>query len=131
MTFTDNGDGTATLAGTPTKAGTYAMDLSAGNVYGTAQQTLTVTVQQAPSITSGATATFTEGTAGTFTVATTGSPTATITESGALPTGVTFTDNGDGTATLGGTPATGTRAATRSRSTHPTGSARTRRRVSR
>ncbi|HEY1671494.1 MAG TPA: putative Ig domain-containing protein [Streptosporangiaceae bacterium] len=110
MTFTDNGDGTATLAGTPTKAGTYAMDLSANNVYGTAQQTLTITVQQAPSITSDAAATFTEGTAGTVTVATTGSPTATITESGALPTGVTFTDNGNGTATLSGTPATGTAA---------------------
>jgi len=108
MAFTDNGDGTATLAGTPTKAGTYAMDLSASNVYGTAQQTLTVTVQQAPSITSGSSATFTEGTAGTVTVATTGSPTATITEAGALPTGVTFTDNGDGTATLSGTPAAGT-----------------------
>ena len=133
MTFTDNGDGTATLSGTPTNAGTYAMALSAVNVYGTAQQTLTVTVQQAPSITSSAAATFTEGTAGTFTVATTGSPTATITESGALPSGVTFTDNGDGTATLCGTPAAGTAdtAPTRSRSTHRTGSARTRRRVSR
>ena len=107
MTFTDNGNGTATLSGTPTTAGTYAMDLSAASAYGTAQQTLTVTVQQAPAITSGTSATFTTGTAGTFTVTTTGSPTAAITESGALPSGVTFTDNGDGTATLGGTAASG------------------------
>ena len=35
----------------------------------------------------------------------TGVPTATLSETGALPAGVTFTDNGDGTATLAGTPA--------------------------
>jgi hypothetical protein len=108
LTFTDNGNGTATLAGTPTTAGTYAMPLSAANSYGTAQQTLTVTVAQPPAITSGSAATFTVGTAGSFSVTTTGSPTAAITESGALPSGVTFTDNGNGTATLAGTAASGT-----------------------
>ena len=108
MTFKDNANGTATLSGTPTTGGTYAMALTAVNPYGTATQTLTVTVQQAPAITSASAATFTVGTAGTFTVNTTGSPTAKITESGALPTGVTFTDNGNGTATLAGTPAAGT-----------------------
>jgi hypothetical protein len=107
MTFKDNGDGTATLSGTPTIPGTYAMDLSAVSPYGTAQQTLTVTVQQAPAITSGNSATFTVGAADAFTVTTTGSPTAAISESGALPSGVTFADNGDGTATLQGTAATG------------------------
>ena len=35
---------------------------------------------------------------------TTGSPTPTVSESGALPGGVTFTNNGNGTATLSGTP---------------------------
>ena len=44
---------------------------------------------------------------GTFTVTSTGTPTAALSESGPLPTGVTFTDNGDGTATLAGTPAAG------------------------
>ena len=39
---------------------------------------------------------------------TTGFPTAVLSETGALPTGVTFVDNGDGTATLAGTPAAGT-----------------------
>ena len=107
LTFTDNGNGTATLSGTPTTAGTYAMDLSAASAYGTAQQTLTVTVQQAPAITSVTSATFTTGTAGTFTVTSTGSPTAAITESGALPSGVTLVDNGNGTATLAGTAASG------------------------
>ena len=36
-------------------------------------------------------------------------PTATLTETGTLPAGVAFTDNGDGTATLTGTPAAGDR----------------------
>jgi hypothetical protein len=109
VSFTDNKDGTATLSGTPTTPGTYAIPLSAVNGYGTASQTLTITVAQAPAITSAASATFTEGTPGTSTVTTTGSPTAVITESGTLPSGVTLTDNGDGTATLAGTPATGSK----------------------
>ena len=63
---------------------------------------------QAPAITSASGATFTVGTAGTFTVTTTGSPTPSITETGALPSPVTFKDNGNGTATLSGIPAAGT-----------------------
>ncbi len=59
---------------------------------------------QAPAITSLDSTTFTVGTAGTFTVTTTGSPTPALTESGTLPSGVTFADNHDGTATLSGTP---------------------------
>ena len=39
---------------------------------------------------------------------TTGTPTAALSESGALPSGVTFVDNGNGTATLAGTPAAST-----------------------
>ena len=109
LTFTDNGNGTATLSGTPTTPGSYAMPLSAASAYGTAQQTLTVTVQHAPEITSPGSATFTVGAQGTFTVTTTGSPAAAITESGGLPSGVTLTDHGDGTATLAGAPATGTK----------------------
>ncbi|MGD0882137.1 MAG: Ig-like domain-containing protein [Acidimicrobiales bacterium] len=46
----------------------------------------------APTITSADATTFSTGTAATFTVTATGSPTPTITESGALPSGVTFTD---------------------------------------
>ena len=42
-----------------------------------------------------------------FTVTTTGFPTAALNETGALPTGVTFVDNFDGTATLSGNPAAG------------------------
>jgi hypothetical protein len=54
---------------------------------------------QAPAITNGSGATFTEGRAGSFTVTATGVPTPTITESGGLPGGVTFSAN-----VLSGTP---------------------------
>jgi hypothetical protein len=111
VTFVDNGDGTATLAGTPAAGtnGVFPFTITAGNgVNPEATQTFTLTVDVSPAITSAASTTFTEGHAGTFTVSTTGLPTAAVTESGGLPTGVTFVDNGDGTATLAGTPAAGT-----------------------
>src|SRR2546423_12655175 len=74
-------------------------------------QNFTLTVQQAPSITSTNSATFKVGTPGTFTVTTTGFPTnasMVISESGALPGGVTLVNNNNGTATLAGTPNAGT-----------------------
>ncbi|HEX7460401.1 MAG TPA: putative Ig domain-containing protein, partial [Acidimicrobiales bacterium] len=110
MTFVDNGNGTATLAGTA-QAGTgksYPITITATSTSGTATQAFTLTNAEAPSITSAATASFSTGVAGTYTVTTTGYPAATITESGALPTGLAFTDKGNGTATLAGTPAAGT-----------------------
>jgi hypothetical protein len=68
-------------------------------------------VNQAPQITSANVTSFTSTVPGTFTVTTTGFPTnasMSITESGALPSGVTFVNNNNGTATLAGTPAAGT-----------------------
>src|SRR5262245_51772219 len=60
-------------------------------------------------ITSAPNATFTVGSMGTFEVKTLGGTGGiTLTETGALPGGVTFTNNGNGTATLTGTPAAGT-----------------------
>ena len=64
----------------------------------------TVAIGAAPSFTSAATATFTYSTAGTFKVTANGVPVPALSESGSLPSGVTFTDNGDGTATITGTP---------------------------
>lgn len=64
-------------------------------------------VGTAPAFTSANGAAAVTGTAMSFTVTTTGTPTPSVSKSGALPAGVTFTDNGDGTASIAGTPATG------------------------
>ncbi len=106
-----NGNGTATLSGTPAAdtTGTYTFTITATNVIPPfiATQSFTLTVNQAPGITSPAGTTFIVGQAGTFTVTTSGVPNSTLSEAGALPSRVTFTDNGNGTATLAGTPPTG------------------------
>ncbi|MEA2500732.1 MAG: hypothetical protein QOD01_843 [Actinomycetota bacterium] len=110
ITFTNNGNGTATLGGTPgsNTGGTYSLTMTASNgTLPNATQPFTLTVNQAPAITSAPGVTLTVGTAGSFTVQTTGFPTApTITGSGSLPGGVTFVNNGNGTATLSGNPGT-------------------------
>jgi hypothetical protein len=111
--FVDNGDGTATLSGTPGAAAagqTYTIIITAMNNTGTSQsasQTFTLSVVQQASITSATTPTFTTGQAGTFTITTAGFPVPVLSETGALPAGVTFVDNGNGTATLSGTPGPG------------------------
>jgi hypothetical protein len=108
VSFTDNGNGTGTLSGVPGAgtAGTYALTFTATNTGGSSPvQSFTLTVQQAPAITSPGAAAFTVGTPNVFVVTTTGAPPPAIARSGALPGGVTFTDNGNGTATLAGTPA--------------------------
>jgi type II secretory pathway pseudopilin PulG len=94
------------LSGTPAAGtgGTYRITFTSTNLAGTANQSFTLTVRQSPAITSAATTTFTVGQAGAFTVTATGFPPPTITESGALPTGVTFSS---ATGKLTGTPAAG------------------------
>jgi hypothetical protein len=61
-------------------------------------------VSLSPAIVSPNSATFTEAVAGTFTVLATGNPAATLSETGTLPSGVTFNAQ---TGVLSGTPATG------------------------
>ncbi len=70
------------------------------NSVGWLKDTWTYGPLQAPSITSSNSARFSVGTPGSLTVTTTGVPTPSVSESGSLPSGVTFTDNGDGTASL-------------------------------
>ncbi|HEY3319245.1 MAG TPA: MBG domain-containing protein, partial [Planctomycetota bacterium] len=89
--------------------GSYSLTITASNgVSPAAQQAFTLTVNEAPAITSAGNATFEVGTQSSFTV-TTGHafPAIGLSESGTLPGGVTFVDNGDGTATLAGNPVTG------------------------
>ena len=80
---------------------------AATDTTGTPSVSISYTVS-APAITSASNTTFQTGRAGNFTVTTSGVPTPSLSESGTLPSGVSFTDNGDGTATLSGTPADGT-----------------------
>src|SRR5260221_4346328 len=112
VTFVNNNDGTATLAGTPSAAtgGVYTITINADNgVAPAATQSFTLTVNQAPAITSANNVTFQTGIAGTFTVTATGFPLPSIARGGvALPAGVTFVNNGNGTGTLPGTPNAGT-----------------------
>ena len=67
MTFTDNGDGTATLAGTPAAgtSGVYHFTIDATNgVNPDATQSFTLTVDVSPGITRRDHTTFTEGQGG-------------------------------------------------------------------
>ena len=103
--FVDNGNGTGTLSGTPTSGGVFSISFTASNGVGSnAVQAFTLTVDQAPSFTSANSAVFTIGVAGSFTVTTVGYPTPSLMATGHIPTGLTFHDNGNGTATLSGTP---------------------------
>jgi len=114
VTFSYIGAGTSSYGPTatpPTGAGTYQVTASfAGNPnYTSASNTTTLTILGAPPVlTSAGSATFTAVSAGSFSVTTTGTPIPALSETGALPAGTTFTDNGNGTATLGGTPIGGT-----------------------
>jgi hypothetical protein len=107
ITFTDNHDGTATISGTPTNLarGTYRFTINAQNCAGSAApQSFTLTVGQPPDFGNDSSdVKFPAGFSSTFTVHNRGYPAPTLTESGTLPPGITFRDNGDGTATIGGT----------------------------
>jgi hypothetical protein len=107
VSFHDNGDGNATLSGTPASGtgGSYPLTITAHNGVGSdATQSFTLTVDQPAAITSASTTRFTVGTADSFTVTASGYPTPSLSESGTLPTGVSFHDDGDASATISGTP---------------------------
>jgi RHS repeat-associated protein len=100
--------GTGVLSGTPTAGtgGAYAVTFTASNGFGSnASQNFTLTVNQAPVFTSGAGATFAIGSPDYFTVTATGTPAPSTSESGVLPSGVTFNTS---SGALSGTPGVGT-----------------------
>ena len=104
MSFVDNGNGTALLSGLTNTTGTTVLRITASNgVSPDATQQLSVVVGQSPAISSAASASFVVGTASSFTVTTTGYPAPSLGETGTLPAGVGFTDNGNGTATISAT----------------------------
>ena len=108
-TITSDGSSTMTIATTSaTPAGTYPITVTGTGTSTSHTTSFALTVDTPATISSATTTTFTEGTAGSFTVTTNGVPTPSLSiGSSPLPGGVTFTDNGDGTATLAGTPAAG------------------------
>jgi hypothetical protein len=104
VTIPSSGTGTIAFSGTPTATGTETFTITASDGVGTnATQNFTLTVNQAPSITSANSTSFTVGTAGSFTATANGYPAPTISETGTLPSGVTFNAG-----VLSGTPAAGT-----------------------
>jgi hypothetical protein len=120
MTFTNTGNalpsgvtlsGAGVLSGIPGAGtgGVYNLTFQASNgVAPAATQSFTLTVNQVPAFSSAASTTFTVGTNGNFNVTASGFPSPAITlQSGVVPNNVLFTP-GTGTATLAGTPATGT-----------------------
>ncbi len=111
VTLTAGGNGTATLTGTPSAsmAGrSFSITFTATNSAGSTRQTFALNIARAPSFTSGTRATALTNRSFTYTVRATASPVVSITMSGALPTGLTFADNHNGSARITGTPATGT-----------------------
>jgi RHS repeat-associated protein len=104
--------GKGTLSGVPAAGtgGTYVLTFTASNGVGRpAIQSFTLNVDQAPVFTSADSVTFSTNNEGSFLVTTAGLPPATLSETGTLPSGVTFSNLGDGTGTLAGTvSATGT-----------------------
>ena len=109
LSFHDNGDGTGILSGTPPieASGTYTIYVTP-YLKGTVGlgQPFTLNVTNQPLFTSPNTATFTVGDPSSFTIST-NQPGGSIAEAGALPKGLEFIDNGNGTATISGTPAAG------------------------
>ena len=114
LTLTDNTDGTATLSGTPASGdvGDHPVSLEASDGTNAAPQDFTITVAEAtggennaPTFTSTAVTSATEGEAYTYDITASDDDGDALTITApTLPAWLTFTDNGDGTATLSGTP---------------------------
>lgn len=110
MSFAASGNGTATIAGTPSagSAGTYTLDLTASNGVGpSATQSFVLTVassRRAAAITSPSSFDVRGGTYAKLTVSATGDPMPSLTLSGRLPYGLHFTDAAGATGYIYGTP---------------------------
>ena len=112
LTLTDNGDGTATLSGTPTNSnsGNNSVVLRVSDGTTTTDQSFTLDVSatnHAPAFTSTGPTSAIASTAFTYHITTSDSDNDAVTITAPTkPPWLTFHDNGDGTASLSGTPAT-------------------------
>jgi YVTN family beta-propeller protein len=95
------------LTGSPAagSGGSYPITIKASNgIAPDASEAFTLKVNEAPAFTSPSTAAFSAGRRHTFTFRTTGFPAATLSEQGALPSGITFKAGAGGTAVISGRP---------------------------
>jgi hypothetical protein len=107
LVFKANGNGTATVSGTPPAdaRGTYGVTITATNGVGSpAVQYLVISLGGAPVITSASAWRVLPGQYNAFTITTTGAPVAVLSLSGTLPPGLVFTEDNNGTAVISGTP---------------------------
>ena len=103
--------GSATISGTPGAGtgGSYPITISASNGIGSAStQDFVLTINQGPVFTSAPATTVTVETSFDFSVAVSGSPEPNITETGTLPSGVSFEQGLPGAASITGSAAAGT-----------------------
>jgi large repetitive protein len=107
----NNGSGTATISGFTAllALGTHRVTLVATNGVGArVTRTIDIVVGFAPVLTTPSGATFTAGRENHFVVGSLGYPNDSLTESGTLPAGVSFSVHGNGTATVAGKPSAAT-----------------------
>jgi hypothetical protein len=104
LTFTDLGNGTGTITGTPTEVGTYNLTVTATNSAGTTHQTLKLIIAQPIVVTSADNTEFEKGNNSDFFVTCTGYPFADITVLGNLPPGISLRSEGDDESVLTGKP---------------------------
>ena len=103
LSFGDGADGVATISGVPSAGSGGTWPVTVTDSDGVAPDTtlsFDLTVDQPPAITSAGSASFTVAQHGSFDVTATGYPAPAYSESGTLPSGVTFSSSG----VLSGTP---------------------------
>ncbi len=109
LALASTGSGKVRISGTAANGtgGLHAVTVTAQNGVGTpVSLNVSVTVDEAPELTGPSMVRFVAGTPNSAGFSSDGYPQATLTRSGALPAGVTFVDNGNGSATLSGTAPT-------------------------
>ena len=109
LSLTDNHDGTATISGTlsPGAGGTYSLGLALNDgVLSSVTATIAFVIDQAPAFTTTSSASCVASSVCEIAIATSGYPSAELGESAALPSGLDFVNNGNGTGDILGTATT-------------------------
>ncbi len=96
-----------TISGIFSSANVTGLSSDEGYSLGYGNSSVVVTIGAAPSITSSDNTTFTVTQSGSYVLTTSNASGISLDPADVLPAGVTFVDNGDGTATLSGTPSLG------------------------